>query len=115
MSKMEDHRDRWMRDIQSRQRNIVFPDTTQNEARFWRNLGNPAFNTPAKIGLGVFAAWVLGILIVVVAELRLDNSWAQHLASVVLGLLFVFGPIFGAIAWATNRALRRVGITRKRR
>jgi hypothetical protein len=41
------------RDIEDRQRNIVFPDTVQNEARVpkknWRNLGNPAFNTSAKV------------------------------------------------------------------
>jgi hypothetical protein len=36
MSKREDND--WLRDIDSRQRNEVFPDTVQNEGRLWRNL-----------------------------------------------------------------------------
>jgi hypothetical protein len=31
-------RDEWLRDIDARQRNVVFPDAAANEARFWRNL-----------------------------------------------------------------------------
>ena len=31
-------RDEWLRDVYARQRNVVFPDTVQNEARFWRNI-----------------------------------------------------------------------------
>jgi len=29
---------RWLEDVRARQRNVVFPDTVQNEVRFWRNL-----------------------------------------------------------------------------
>jgi len=31
-------REEWLRDIEKRQRNVVFPDTVNNEARFWRNI-----------------------------------------------------------------------------
>jgi|ERR1700674_5795130 len=31
-------REEWQRDIDLRQRNVVFPDTAANETRFWRNI-----------------------------------------------------------------------------
>jgi hypothetical protein len=31
-------REEWLQDIEARQRNVVFPDTVNNEARFWRNI-----------------------------------------------------------------------------
>jgi hypothetical protein len=42
------------------------------------------------------------------SSLRKDGSfgWKQELLTILLGLLFIFGPIFAAIAWATRRALR---------
>jgi hypothetical protein len=50
---MGDHhkRDEWLQDIEARQRNVVFPDTVQNEARFWRNVGKQPFTTSTKVGL----------------------------------------------------------------
>lgn len=33
-------REEWLQDIDARQRNTVFPDTVQNEGRFWRNLAS---------------------------------------------------------------------------
>ena len=44
-------RDEWLQDIEARQRNVVFPDTVQNEARFWRNLGNRGWSASTKAGL----------------------------------------------------------------
>jgi hypothetical protein len=37
---MSEHqsREEWLHDIEERQRNIVFPDTLNNETRGWRNL-----------------------------------------------------------------------------
>lgn len=37
---MRKNRDEWMDDVHARQRNIVFPDTLENEKRFWQNLGS---------------------------------------------------------------------------
>jgi hypothetical protein len=55
-------RDQWLHDIESRQRNIVFPDTLQNETRFWRNLGKGPSKTSTKIGLAVLGIFVFGFL-----------------------------------------------------
>jgi len=37
---MSEHhsREEWLRDVNERQRNVVFPDTLKNETRGWRNL-----------------------------------------------------------------------------
>ena len=45
----------WERDVINRQRNIVFPDTAENEARFWRNVlsGKRPLTVAQKIGLGI--------------------------------------------------------------
>ena len=37
---MSKRQEEWQQDISARQRNIVFPDTAQNEGRLWRNLAN---------------------------------------------------------------------------
>src|ERR1051326_1922908 len=45
----------WERDVINRQRNIVFPDTVLNEARFYRNIASgQALNRP-MLKLGVVA------------------------------------------------------------
>jgi hypothetical protein len=109
-------RERWLQDIAARQRNTVFPDTVQNEARFWRNLANPAFNRAAKIGLALFALFVFGTLAVfLVAIIREDQAWRQDLGAIALLILLVFGPVFAGVAWATRRTLRRKGGTAYKR
>ena len=108
----------WMQDVATRQRNVVFPDTVQNEARFWRNLGNPPFTTIAKVGLGLLALFVFGTAGSILGMLiRNDRAWRQEVVSIVVVTLLIFGPIFGAIIWATRRnlqKLRRTSQARKR-
>jgi len=52
--------DQWLQDVEARQRNIVFPDTVQNEARFWHNLSKRPLHTSTKIGLAFLAVMGLG-------------------------------------------------------
>ena len=67
----ERKREEWLQDIQARQRNTVFPDTVNNEARFWRNLieGKQRLTAVQKIGVallglgaGLVVFMTLGIL-----------------------------------------------------
>jgi hypothetical protein len=48
-------RDEWLRDVDARQRNVVFPDTAQNEARFWRNMffGKKHLTTAQITGIAI--------------------------------------------------------------
>jgi hypothetical protein len=58
---MQGKREEWLRDVEARQRNIVSPDTAQNEARFWRNLlsGKEPLTIVQRVGLGILAFAVL--------------------------------------------------------
>jgi hypothetical protein len=46
-------REEWVRDVDARQHNVVFPDTAANEARFWRNLYERKQKLTAVQALGV--------------------------------------------------------------
>ena len=98
-------RDEWARDIEARQRNVVFPDTVQNETRFWRNLGNQPWTPVTKIGLGILAVFVLGIF-GVFAYAIIEGGGLGGAVKFALIAFLIWGPVFGAIAWATRRALR---------
>ncbi len=102
-------RDQWMQDVEARQRNIVFPDTVENETRFWRNLGTTPSNLAAKLGLAVLAIFVFGwIAFILFAAHQGGVTWPFLLA-----MLLFCGPIFGAIAWATRKSLRDIEKARR--
>ncbi len=69
------NRDELLRDVSERQRSIVFPDTVQNEPRFWSNV------ISGKHPLKLFQ--VVGLLILVVALIvteivAMKNEWWAH-------------------------------------
>src|ERR1051326_8745018 len=99
----KNHRkDRWLEDIEARQRNVVFPDTVQNEARFWRNLKDIPWKTSTKIGMAILALFVgTWITVILFATLQQGIWTALALAA---GMLLIFGPIFALIVWATRRS-----------
>jgi hypothetical protein len=69
-------RDQWLQDVEARQRNIVFPNTVENEARFWRNLGTQRSNTSTKVGLGILGVFVYaGLITIFVAAFREGVAW----------------------------------------
>jgi len=57
--------DEWQQDINARQRNIVFPDTAQNEARLWRNLatGKQKLTIVQAIGIALMFLLLLAIFL----------------------------------------------------
>jgi hypothetical protein len=110
---MKDHqnKDRWVDDIDARQRNVIFPDTLQNEARFWRNLGTTPSKTSTKVGLAILAIFVFGFAaVILVAVVQGGAIW-----SFILGMALFCGSIFGTIAWATRRSLRNIQKARRKR
>jgi len=103
----------WERDIPARQRNVVFPDTVQNEARFWRNLGNQPWTPTTRIGLAILSVFIFGLLgRLVIAAFQEGVGFALRTVLVVLA---IWGPIFIAIAWAARRALRTINYSRRKR
>jgi hypothetical protein len=104
-------KDRWLEDIEARQSNVVFPDTVQNEARFWRNLKDIPWKTSTKIGMAILALFVgTWISIILFATLQQGIWTAVALAA---GMLLIFGPIFALIVWATRRSLRNIQNARR--
>lgn len=97
-------RDRWLEDVRNRQRSIVFPETVQNEARFWRNLGTGPWTTSSKVGLAILAVFVVGWGSVF---FRATHGQGEMWMLVLL-FLGVCGPIFLAISWATRRTLKNI-------
>jgi len=55
-------REEWQQDINARQRNVVFPDTAQNEGRLWRNLasGQQKFTIVQTIGAALIFLTLVG-------------------------------------------------------
>jgi hypothetical protein len=102
-------REQWLQDAETRQRNIVFPNTVENETRFWRNLGTGPSNTATKIGLAILAIFVFGLGgTILVASYQAGALWG-----LLLAMLLFCGPLFGAIAWATRRSLRDIEKARR--
>ncbi len=102
-------RDEWLQDVAARQRNIVFPNTLENETRFWRNLGTGPSKLSTKLGLAVLGIFVFSFMIaILVATYKVGVLWIF-----LLGMVLFCGSIFGTIAWATRRSLRRLAYERR--
>jgi hypothetical protein len=104
-------KEEWLQDIAARQRNIVFPDTAQNEARFWRNLieGKGRLTIVQAVGICVIA---LAVLVLLFCTLFLDGpfpglSWGNLISGafrwlIVLALLGGFLLVF-TLSQRSNR------------
>jgi hypothetical protein len=91
------NKDEWLRDIDARQRNIVFPDTVQNEGRFWRNIysGKQSLTLSQWVGILI----VLATLLVCLTTLwprgedlwwhKLINGYAIFAALTIAFLTFI--------------------------
>ena len=109
----EHQAEEWERDIGARQRNVVFPDTVQNEARFWRNLGNQPWTLTTRIGLAILSVFVFGFLGRLVIAV-FQEGWGVALRTGLV-VLAIWGPIFVAIAWATRHVLRTISHSKRKR
>jgi hypothetical protein len=103
----------WQQDINARQRNIVFPDTAQNEARLWRNLasGKQKLTTVQVIGIALIVLTIVSIeWREVVRTFRFGTSGPtfDRLLTVFLNLaipLGLFGFFLLVLRWRVRRAL----------
>lgn len=99
-------RDEWLRDIDARQRNIVFPDTLQNEARFWRNLytGKVKPKPVTWIGLAL-----LGGTLIYVTFFGPFFNVRTNFPDIAFGFIFLglLVLVFGYLAKRTLRNAKR--------
>jgi len=116
MSQRRNDERQWQDDLVRRQRNIVFPDTVENEGRFWRGIlrGGIRLTTFQKIGAAIVVLLAVGMwghaLLTMVTEPG-DNRplWARVVSvGVPLALAVVMLLMFMAlIGWQTRREQRR--------
>ena len=84
-----------MQDVHARQRNIVFPDTVNNEARFWRNICEGRQQLTVMQGVGVFIlAIAMGVLVFAITftgniPFTANFSWAKLLNRFLIWLIAV--------------------------
>jgi hypothetical protein len=102
----------WQQDINARQRNIVFPDTTQNEARLWRNLasGKEKLTTVQLIGIALIVLTIVGTEWTTAARTfhYSSGSTFDRLLPAFLNLAFplgLFGVFLLILRWIVRRAL----------
>jgi hypothetical protein len=76
----------WLQDVEALQRNVVFPDTVQNEGLFWRNLGKQGWTTTSKIGLvlGIFVFGGLATILLAVLSQGATAAWVLVLAMLLV-------------------------------
>src|SRR5450755_1391628 len=103
-------RDEWLHDIQARQRNLVFPDTASNEARFWRNIidGTRRLTAVQIIGVCIFGAGVIAMAFYITFLRDVPSagfSW-QNFAAGIIDWVIGFG-ILGIFLWFFRRSDRR--------
>jgi hypothetical protein len=102
----------FQRDIEMRQRNIVFPDTLRNEARGWRGLltSKEPLSVVQVVGMLMM---LLGVPLVMVklALTQFHNTSGNGVSRVVAGFggyviyLLICGALFLLLRWRVRKAL----------
>ena len=123
---MRKRREEWQQDINARQRNIVFPDTAQNEGRLWRNLasGTQRLTILQAVGAALIFFTLLGFALrEAVREFTFFTSGplfdrlTATLASLVFGVVTPLGLlviIFLLLRWRVRVALPSSRLRKKR-
>ncbi len=72
------NQEEWRRDVDFRQRNIVFPDTAANEARFWQNIiaGKQKLTLVQIVGVALFIFTLIGVIVSSIA-MRITEAHVQ--------------------------------------
>jgi hypothetical protein len=102
----------FQRDIEMRQRNIVFPDTLRNETRGWRNLMTSK-QPLSVVQLGALSIMFFSLvgLMGELAYLQFRSTPGNGLSRVVAGfggyviVLALCGAVFLLLRWRVRKAL----------
>jgi hypothetical protein len=103
----------WQEGVSARQRNVVFPDTVQNEGRLWRNLasGKQKLTIVQGVGIALFFLTLGGIFWSDAARkfrFAASGSIFDRLVPVFADwaiILVVFVVFFLLLRWRVRRAL----------
>jgi len=111
-------KDEWLRDIDARQRNVVFPDTVQNEGRFWRNIysGEQRLNAAQWVGVLLLFIFFGGSLVFYLVVLWPEGEapwWQKVIDSYGISML-VLGACALLVILGNRRARRKRHLDGKR-
>jgi len=105
----------FLRDIEMRQRNVVYPDTLRNETRGWRNLitSKEPLSVLQVVGLLLLHSAVLSVLFLMgyAAIEQFHSTSGSVLNRIVAALgpwviiVFLCGAVFLLLRWRIRRAL----------
>jgi len=77
----------WMRDVNERQRNFVFPDTARNLGEFWRGIYEQKINLVQSVGLLILVLFYVALFVGLVAV-----HWPAGPESFWEKILYGYGP-----------------------
>jgi hypothetical protein len=104
-------REQWIEDVSSRQRNLVFPDTAENEARFCRNLYQGTQRLTLLQSSGIVVMVLLAIFLVISITVgwgHEGSSWVKTVFSAALDWLIaaaIRGGFLLLLRWGTRKLL----------
>jgi len=106
---MHKDREQWVRDIELCQRNIVFPDTANNQARLWRNVidGHQDLTIVQWIGLFlIYVPSIVALIAILFPDIADGFSFRRFLSGVMrLAIAAVVILVFmGALTLSCRRA-----------
>jgi len=92
-------RQNWLREVGASQRNVVFPDTLQNEANGWRKLITSKRPLTLVQAVGIALLYLgMGMVLWNESRLKLLGGWVV--------LFVIFGVFFLILRWRVRCALR---------
>jgi hypothetical protein len=99
----------WMRDVNERQRNFVFPDTARNLGGFWRGIQTQKLNPVQSVGLLILVLFYVALFVGLVAA-----HWPAGPESFWEKIFYGYGPyvllslplvvFFLALHWRMRRS-----------
>ena len=100
-------KDEWLRDLEARQRNVVFPDTAENEGRFWRNIisGKASLSPAQWVGISLLWLCIFGVLITLWP--KGDGPWWQKLIDGYTVFIVLTVGLVAFIVVGNRRARRK--------
>ena len=101
-------KDEWLHDVDARQRNIVFPDTAENEGRFWRNVISGKDSLTFGQWIGISLVWLCMIAVLTGFWPKGDESWWKKILD-GYGILILLTAALGVFIVLGNRLAKRNG------
>jgi len=89
-----DKRNEWLREVEQRRRDIVFPQFSKDEISLWRTLKQRPLNLPAKIAFIWFVVSMVGFAVFVLVQSHREGELRDLAVTTGLTIVLFIAPIF---------------------